>query len=108
MSLPDNRWYGLDAGKEACVYILASRRNGTLCVGVTSQLMERVALHKQNYFSGFTSRYRVHMLVYVEVHHSMDEAIAREKQLKRWKRRWKLSLIERDNPSWRDLFQDFV
>jgi putative endonuclease len=90
--------------KHACVYILASGRNGTLYVGVTSDISGRVSLHKQDLLQGFTKTYGVHRLVYVEFHDVMEQAIAREKQLKRWKRAWKVELIERENPEWRDLY----
>jgi putative endonuclease len=85
------------------VYILASGRNGTLYVGVTGNLARRVWEHRNGHVSGFTSRYRVHRLVHVETFADVREAIRREKQLKKWSRRWKLELIERSNPMWRDL-----
>ena len=94
--------------KRPCVYILASKRNGTLYVGVTSNLSGRVSEHKQNLIEGFTKRYAVHRLVYVEEHGSMAEAIARETQLKRWRRAWKIALIEERNPEWRDLYSDLT
>ena len=86
--------------------MLASQRNGTLYVGVTSDLVERVWIHKQGREPGFTQRYVVNRLVWYEHHESMAEAIAREKQVKRWKRAWKLELIEKVNPTWRDLYED--
>jgi putative endonuclease len=92
--------------KNPSVYILASRRNGTLYVGVTSDLSHRVALHKQDLIEGFTKKYRVHSLVYYEMHRTMDAAIRREKQLKEWRRAWKIRLIESMNPEWIDLFDD--
>jgi putative endonuclease len=92
--------------KEPCVYLLASRRNGTLYTGVTSNLAERVSQHKQGLIPGFTVRYRVQMLVYYEFHTTMLEAIRREKQIKEWKRVWKIRLIESMNPEWLDLFDD--
>lgn len=85
------------------VYILASKRNGTLYIGVTSRLSERIAEHKQKLVPGFTSRYDVNKLVYYESHEMIIEAIKREKQLKTWKRKWKLALIESINPEWQDL-----
>jgi putative endonuclease len=85
------------------VYILASRRNGTLYVGVTSDLSRRIEAHKANAVPGFTKRYGVHMLVHVEEYASVLEARAREHALKRWRRAWKLKLIEKGNPSWKDL-----
>jgi putative endonuclease len=87
-----------------CVYILASRRNGTLYVGVTSDLVKRVWQHKHDLVAGFTSRYHVHLLVWYEVHSSMGSAIRREKAIKKWKRCWKIELIEQENPEWRDLY----
>jgi putative endonuclease len=89
--------------KRPCVYILASKPNGTLYVGVTSQILRRGWEHKSDAVSGFTKTYGVHLLVHVEFYESMPEAIAGEKQLKDWKRAWKIELIERGNPQWRDL-----
>jgi putative endonuclease len=86
------------------VYILASQRNGTLYIGVTNNLARRVHQHKTKQLSGFTARYDVHMLVWYEVYGDVNEAITREKQLKKWERRWKLELIESMNPTWRDLY----
>ena len=94
--------------KLPCVYLLASRRNGTLYVGVTSNLVQRVWQHKQNLVEGFTSRYGVYTLVWYERHETMASAIARERALKEWKRAWKLELIEQDNPQWRDLYDEIV
>ena len=94
--------------KQPCVYILASRRNGTLYVGVTSDLIKRVSEHKNDLIEGFTKRYGVHMLVWFETHETMLSAIAREKAIKEWKRRWKLELIERSNPGWGDLYPDLL
>ncbi|MCU0593153.1 MAG: GIY-YIG nuclease family protein [Desulfobacterales bacterium] len=91
-----------------CVYILASRRNGTLYVGVTSDLVKRVWEHKNDMVKGFTQRYGVHTLVWYEPHETMISAISREKAIKGWKRRWKLELIERSNPEWRDLYADLL
>ena len=92
--------------KSPSVYILASRRNGTLYIGVTSGLAQRIALHKQDLIEGFTKKYRVHLLVYYEMHPTMDIAIRREKQLKEWRRLWKIRLIESMNPEWVDLFDE--
>ena len=89
--------------KIPCVYILASRRNGTLYVGVTSNLVQRTWRHRNHVFPGFTDRYAVTHLVWYEVHGTMASAIAREKAIKKWNRRWKLQLIERTNPEWTDL-----
>ena len=89
--------------KHPCVYMLASRRNGTLYVGVTSNLIQRVWQHKEGLVEGFTKRYGVKTLVWFELHETMQPAIAREHAIKEWKRAWKLDLIERANPAWRDL-----
>jgi putative endonuclease len=88
------------------VYILASRRDGTLYVGVTNELARRVYEHKQGVVPGFTKKYGIHNLVYYEQYDEILEAIAREKRLKRWLRKWKIELIEKANPTWRDLYQD--
>ena len=90
--------------KQPAAYILASKRNGTLYIGVTSDLVKRVWEHKNNVVDGFTKRYSVHQLVWYELHENMDSAINREKQLKEWKRQWKLRLIEDTNPNWQDLY----
>jgi putative endonuclease len=89
-----------------CVYILASKRNGTLYIGVTSDLKRRVHQHKNGALEGFTKKYHVHMLVYYEYSESIEAAIAREKQLKKWNRKWKLRLTERENPGWNDLYEE--
>ena len=94
--------------KLPCVYILASKRNGTLYVGVTSNLVQRIWQHKNDYVEGFTKRYGVHTLVWFEAHESMESAIAREKAIKEWKRVWKVELIEKGNPPWRDLYDEIV
>jgi putative endonuclease len=94
--------------RQPCVYILASRRNGTLYVGVTSNLVQRVWQHKEGVLEGFTKKYGVHLLVWYEIHATMPTAIAREKAIKKWNRAWKLALVERDNPTWRDLFDEIV
>jgi putative endonuclease len=88
------------------VYILASRRNGTLYVGMTDSIQNRVWQHQTGAFGGFTSRYGVNMLVWWEAHETRDSAFRRERQLKKWKRAWKLRLIEEMNPSWADLSGD--
>jgi putative endonuclease len=92
--------------KEPAVYILASQRNGTLYIGVTSDLVQRTWEHKHNQTDGFTKKHHVHMLVYYEYHDDMDSAIRREKQLKKWNRGWKLRLIEENNPDWNDLYEE--
>ncbi|MFA5975100.1 MAG: GIY-YIG nuclease family protein [Elusimicrobiota bacterium] len=89
--------------KQPCVYLLASCRNGTLYVGVTSNLVKRVWEHKQNLADGFTEQYGVHLLVWYEMHPTMESAISREKALKDWNRTWKIRLIKKDNPEWQDL-----
>ena len=90
--------------KQPCVYILANRRNGTLYIGVTSNLLKRVWEHKNNIVEGFTKRYGVDILVWYEIHKTMESAIQREKNIKKWRRAWKLELIERINPDWRDMY----
>jgi len=89
--------------RQPAVYILASKRNGTLYVGVTSDLGMRMWQHKNDFVAGFTAVHAVHRLVYYEVHATMYEAIVREKRIKEWRRAWKLRLIESSNPEWRDL-----
>lgn len=89
-----------------CVYILASQRNGTLYVGVTGDIAKRTWEHRSGGVPGFTRQYAVHTLVYVEFHETMPDAILREKQIKKWRRAWKLALIEEGNPDWRDLYQE--
>ncbi len=94
--------------KQPAVYILASRRNGTLYIGVTSDLRKRIWQHMEGTFEGFTKKYQVYLLVYFELCTTMRMAILREKQLKRWNRKWKLRLIETKNPTWRDLYAEIV
>ncbi len=94
--------------RNPCVYILASQRNGTLYVGVTSDLVKRVYEHKNNLVDGFTKKYGVHTLVWYERHETMENAITREKQVKKWNRAWKLRLIEESNSVWRDLYEDIL
>ena len=88
------------------VYILCSKRNGTLYTGATSNLVKRVYEHKNNLTDGFTKKYYVHLLVWYEIHQTAESAITREKQIKTWKRAWKLRLIEESNPEWNDLYED--
>ena len=90
------------------VYILASQRNGTLYVGVTSNLTGRTWEHKNDLVEGFTKKYGVHILVWYELHNDIDAAIAREKRLKRWNRAWKLKLIEKKNSGWNDLYDRLI
>lgn len=92
--------------KNYYVYILAGRRNGTLYIGVTNDLVRRVYEHKYGLVSGFTKRYHVHILVYYEQWQDVTQAILREKQLKKWKRKWKLVLVEESNPDWLDLYSE--
>jgi putative endonuclease len=94
--------------KQPCVYLLASRKNGTLYTGVTSNLVQRIWQHKNDQTDGFTKRYGVHLLVWYEMHDAMESAIAREKAIKEWKRAWKLELIEATNPQWLDLYDGIV
>jgi len=90
------------------VYILASKRNGTLYIGVTNNVAARLELHRNGHGSEFVDRYSVHRLVYAESYSRAEEAIQREKQMKKWNRAWKMRLIERDNPEWRDLSDQLV
>jgi putative endonuclease len=92
----------------AWVYIMANRKNGTLYIGVTSHLAQRIYDHRRGLGSEFTRQYRLHRLVYVEAHATMPLAIAREKRLKTWNRAWKVRLINRDNPEWEDLFDHIL
>ena len=89
--------------KQYYVYLLASGPHGTLYTGVTSNLIQRVYQHKEKLADGFTKKYNVHQLVYYEVHLDIHEAILREKKIKRWRRRWKINLIEQSNPHWTNL-----
>jgi putative endonuclease len=93
---------------DAFVYIMASQRNRTLYIGVTTNLPQRIHQHRTDAFGGFTSKYQVKTLVYYEAHDSIEGAIWREKTLKKWRRRWKLQLIEDHNPMWRDLYDDIA
>jgi putative endonuclease len=94
--------------KQPAVYILASKRNGTLYIGVTSDIVKRIWEHKNDMAEGFTKRYAVHHLVWYELHENMEAAISREKMLKEWKRIWKLNLIESSNPKWHDLYDSLL
>ena len=89
------------------VYILASRRNGTLYIGVTNNLERRISEHQEGPITGFTKKYKVHHLVYHETTNDINAALQREKQLKKWNRKWKLELIEKENPDWKDLMTGF-
>lgn len=94
--------------KQYYVYILASGKNGTLYIGVTSDLIKRVYEHKNNLVEGFTQKYDIHNLVYYEVTESIESAINREKQMKKWNRAWKIRLIEKGNPEWKDLYSSLI
>ena len=94
--------------KQPCVYILSSRRNGTLYTGVTSDVVKRVWEHKSHVVAGFTQKHSVDRLVWFELHDTMESAIRREKALKEWKRAWKLRLIEEGNPTWKDLYDELL
>jgi putative endonuclease len=91
--------------KNYYVYILSSKRNGTLYTGITSEIVKRVYEHKNGLVEGFTKKYSIHNLVWYEMHEFVESAIAREKQIKKWKRAWKLKLIEKENPEWIDLYE---
>jgi putative endonuclease len=94
--------------KRFFVYIMASDRNGTLYVGVTSDLPGRVWQHKSDVVDGFTKEYKVHLLVWYEAHENAESAITREKQIKKWNRMWKVREVEVLNPTWRDLYDDIA
>ena len=95
-------------GKTFCVYILASRKYGALYVGVTSNLAARVYIHREELLSGQTSRYHIHRLVHFELFENAEQAILREKRLKKWRRAWKITLIEETNPDWLDLYPEIA
>jgi len=99
--------WGNDMARQPAVYIMASWRNGTLYIGVTSDLMARIVQHREGVTDGFSKRYGVNRLVWFAMADTMDAAITREKQLKVWKRSWKITLIETDNPTWGDLAEDW-
>ncbi len=92
--------------KQFYVYLLASQTNGTLYVGVTSNLIQRIWQHREGLVDGFTKKYKVKILVWYEVHQNAEAGITREKQIKEWKRKWKLKLIADFNPTWRDLYEE--
>jgi len=94
--------------RQPAVYILASKQNGTLYIGVTNDLQKRVWEHKNDLVEGFTKRYGVHRLIYYELYEDMVSAITREKQIKKWNRAWKLELIEKHNPAWNDLWEAII
>lgn len=90
------------------VYIVTSKKHGTLYTGMTSDLVGRIYQHKAGSVEGFTKKYEVHSLVYYEVHHDAYNAITREKQVKKWRRAWKIRMIEKENPNWEDLYESLV
>jgi putative endonuclease len=94
--------------KEYYVYILAGRKNGTLYTGITENLIKRVYEHKSKIIEGFTKKYNITILVYYEIFNSVTSAITREKQIKKWNRQWKIGLIEKSNPNWKDLYPSIV
>ena len=94
--------------RQPCVYMLASKRNGTLYTGVTSNLLKRVWDHKNNLIESFSSKYGVHTLVWYELHDTMESAIQREKAIKNWRRVWKLKVIEKMNLNWHDLYSELL
>ena len=94
--------------KTSIVYLLASQRNGTLYLGVTSDLVKRVRQHKEGHYPGFTEKYGVAQLVWFEMHSRIADAVVREKQIKKWRRAWKVELIEESNPGWLDLYERVV
>jgi len=107
---PESRCSGREAGMERqpCVYLLASKQNGTLYAGVTSNLVKRIWEHRNHAIEGFTNKYGVNILVWYEVHETMESAIGREKAIKSWQRAWKIRIIEEMNPQWRDLYDDVL
>ncbi len=90
------------------VYLLSSKKNGTLYVGVTNDLMRRVGEHKLGLIEGFTNKYKINKLVYFETYNDINEAILREKRIKKWNRNWKIKIIEEMNPEWNDLYEDLL
>ncbi len=94
--------------RQPCVYLLASKRNGTLYAGVTSDLVKRIWEHKSDLVEGFTRKHRIHTLVWYEAHETMESAIRREKVIKKWNRHWKLKMIEAENLHWRDLYDELL
>ncbi|MEN6638795.1 MAG: GIY-YIG nuclease family protein [Smithella sp.] len=94
--------------KQPAVYILSSKKNGTLYIGVSSNLAKRIWEHKNDLVEGFTKKYGVHNLAWYELHDNMDAAIERERNMKEWQREWKIKLIEKDNPHWNDLYDTIL
>lgn len=93
---------------QPAIYILTNKKNGTLYIGVTSHLVQRIWQHRNDLVDGFSKKYQTHFLVFYELHHTMNDAISRGKQLKNWKRKWKLELIESFNPVWKDCWNDIL
>jgi len=108
MSFPRRRESRKLMKKNYFVYMMASEKNGTLYIGMTNGLQKRVFQHKEGELDGFTKKYNIKNLVYYEIFENSLEAIIREKQLKGWNRKWKIRLIEKNNPGWRDLFNDMI
>ena len=94
--------------KQYHVYIICNKRNDTLYTGITSNLIKRIWQHKNGLVEGFSKRYSIKLLVYFEAHNDVEEAILREKRIKKWNRKWKLNLIEKNNPNWDDLYQSLI
>ena len=94
--------------KQFFIYIMTNKRKGTLYIGVTSDLPARVWQHKSNLIEGFTEKYKLHKLVYYEQHENIYSAIKREKQMKKWQRQWKLEIVEKLNPHWKDLYEEII
>ena len=101
-----NKLYNIK--NQYCIYILASKRNSVLYIGVTSNLVKRIYEYKNNKIEGFSKKYHVHKLVYYEITNDIESAIKREKQLKKWNRKWKLELIEKNNTEWKDLYFELI
>ena len=108
MAAASTLWNDCLLEKAFCVYILAGARNGTLYIGVTSNLIQRVWQHREALVESFTKKYNVKILVWFEQYDNAESAIRREKQIKKWNRKWKLELIEAQNPYWRDLYLEIV
>ena len=108
MSFPRRRESNGVVVKEPCVYILASKKEGALYIGVTSDLIQRIWQHKNNVVKGHSSKYKTYKLVYFEQHETMENAILREKRMKKWNRQWKINLIEDANPEWSDLWSEIL
>ena len=94
--------------QQSYVYIMASKPRGTMYIGVTASLPKRVYEHRTDAFEGFTKKYKVHQLVYYEIHENISDAIQRETQMKTWKRWWKIELVEKQNPAWDDLYESIL